>query len=179
MKALSIYLISLFIFQVLYGQSNTDFKQIIEDAIRKRQDTGDVIYIDTALFFDPVIKNIFKKRSIWTVVNDSKRAKIILSKRERQSIVGQSKNNEYLIWPDSLFNRGRRVSYFDSIYITRGGYQIKYFAFSRPIFIKDNTVSLFEFVYMYGSSAGYKEIWFYRKGNKYWKRWVIITLGAW
>jgi hypothetical protein len=179
MKFLLPALLLMLLCQNLYGQTDADFRKIIEDCIRAKQDTGNVVYLDTASLIDPAIKRVLNKKKIEGMISDAAWGEIFLSKSEIKFIVRKSQNREKIIWPDSLFNKARKISYFDSIYQTRGNYKIKLFAFSQPVFIRNNSICVFQLIFMYGYSAGYKQLYFYRKENEIWKKWLLIDLGAW
>jgi hypothetical protein len=179
MKFLLAIILPLLLCQNLYGQSDTDFKKVIEDCIRRKQDTGKVVYIDTASLIDPVIKLVLKRKKIRGMINDSARSNIFLTRPERKFIVQKSLSKEKAVWRDSLFNQARKTSENYSIYESRRNYKIKYFAFSKPIFIRNNSICLFQLIYMFSAEGGYKQLYFYKKENDIWEKWIMIPLGAW
>lgn len=179
MKFLIPTILLLLLCQNLNGQTDKDFKKIIEDCIRAKQDTGIIVYHDTALIFNPVIKRVLKKRVVSGVINDTIGSNIVLSKSERKIIIRESQSREKTVWPDSLFNLARKTSEGYSIYQSRRDYKIKVFDFSKPIFIRGNSVCVFQLIFMYGHSAGYNLLYFYKKENEIWRQWLMIVLGAW
>lgn len=51
------------------------------------------------------------------------------------------------------------------------------FTFTKPVYIRDNTICLISFAAVCGTECGRNEISFYKKENNEWGKWIVISAG--
>lgn len=125
--------------------------------------------------YDPVGDKVLKKgRTL-----DS----LILSQKEIEFIVGSLVKPT--IWKNNLFPNSIAVQniteakqkMYDLKMLKKDIEGIYFFSFSKPIFIRNNTICLFSIATLCGGSCGGFETYFLRKINGKWSKWMIVSGG--
>jgi hypothetical protein len=127
---------------------------------------------------------------------------IKLTKAERHYLVTQLKESIKSSWPDNLFPGSKRMPadsflvHMDKINTETIGFikaiedkdsLTKYsnafrgysavFTFTKPIYIRNHTIFLQYFNWYDGGGA--ESLYFYRKENNEWKKWILVSAGDW
>jgi hypothetical protein len=186
MKILLLILISL-LGTVSYPQ-DLPFS-IIENTIRRWQDTGMIIYVRNELPFSKDAKTILLTQRLRGTDTEPNNNVFRLNRNDKKLIRKQIESQKVGIWPDSLFANSKGI-YSDSLYnILRGkdkGWQYflqhfgpKYFEFSIPILLRNNAIAIFTIIDMSGPSSGIYLMYVYKKAGNQWKKFVVQGIGAW
>lgn len=169
-----------------YGQDKSN--QIIQDAMRRWQDTGTLIYLRSELSYSEA-QNVIMKGKLTGGDQETKMNKLVLTKADKDIVLEKLRSRRRAQWKDSLFENSKGVlrdtlqailydrqkgwSYFHQN-IGKG-----YFQFSEPLFIQNGTYALLTLIHMVGNSAGYNLLFVYKKDGDDWKRYIMMPLGAW
>jgi hypothetical protein len=171
----------------LFGQADVT-TSIIEDAIKGRKDVTKIIYLDSSLNYYTPVSNLTKRKRI-EGYKDTAKVVLTLSKSDIKSLDSAFKNAKTVVWAQNMFknslmlttdslmaifsdtNRGR--PYFEK------NYSKKYFLFSKPVFIRGNTLAALRLVELYYPVAGNDLLYFYQKKSGEWQQYMIVYLGAW
>jgi hypothetical protein len=178
-------------FVLFAGKLMGQAPDIVEQVIRDKQDTAKVYYEDSVARLVRGVsvyqRQLLKKRkySSYNVYNLNGN-KIVLTRREKGYINKELLKMRSEVWPVNLFANSVRVPS-DSAwqYIRQlarqnfaGGRQSRYqqlWSFSRPIYLRNNTICLFSWTYICHSSCGEQEILFYKKNAAgRWERYVFL-----
>ncbi len=114
------------------------------------------------------------------------------SATERKQILNATKDITKISWEDSLFSNSREISV-DSMwsYISNRQKALSFssnstnninnivsycsiFQFSKPIFMRNNTIAIFYFMRLCGSSCGVEDLSIYKFQNGTYERWLVI-----
>lgn len=173
----------------IYDCSAQDKKfHIVQNAMRRWQDTGLLIYLRTELAYsfaqETLMKGVLSGRD-----EETKKNKLILTQADKKIILEKLRSRRGAQWPDSLFDNSRGIlrdtlqailydrqrgwPYFHQ-YIGKG-----YFQFSEPLFIRNSSYAILSAIHMVGQSAGYNLFFVYKKVGDDWKRFIVMPLGAW
>jgi len=186
-----------------FGQNDSSYYNLIYNQIRNHQRTGTIYYADKPYnefnkqAFEPLYKN-----PVVNIFGSKNKASITLTKQEREYILSQLQNFPNEILSDSLLPNSKRIaiggiqkfvrkaneSIYDSLinlHDTVAAYQFlsssfmhSSFFFSKPIYIRNNTIVLSCFTWLVGNSwAGTSELCFYKKENNHWVKWITVTRG--
>jgi hypothetical protein len=186
----------------LFGQDNNDGLTIIEKWIRGFQPSGQIVYTNKLdnWAVDQMNKGI-SERKISGVDLDSKQT-IKLTKREQKYLFQKIELLRTNIWKDSLFLNSERIE-LDTVmkYIedVRKGFlkidpllcdtlvtlamqknriNTNVFTFSKPIFIRDNSICLIFTTFTCGKQCGKAELTFYRLWhNREWIKYIVASAG--
>lgn len=162
---------------------------IMEQIIRLKKDTAKIYYNDSLLDFSHFDPKAFKKKKFVSWHAFLKGNRITLTSAEREYIIDEFRKMRGKVWQQNLFANSQRVPY-DSTFaqlstFLREDYRNKkllyraVWRFSRPVFMRNNTICLVAYTYMSHSSAGEEELAFYKKGTDgLWKRFLIIQGAA-
>lgn len=161
-----------------------------------------IAYIDSALPYNSTL--FFEKLNQDTITNYNNSNFIILSEQEKELLRVESQKNNQSCWDPNLFTNSILVkkdsmwSFLEAKRIQLIGLQKQnyanqdtalknlafdrsqwLFAFSKPIFLRDDTICLVNFIALIGKIDGDQQLAFYRKENGQWKCWIIINSGSW
>ena len=162
----------------LLGQdvNENDVIKVIRDILSK--DTSEIIYTH---FLNPGVvdynKEVFIKsgRKIYSKNSDT----IFLTKSEQRYIIAQFTSIKYHVWKDKIIEKSKRI-YEDSIrsYL-RNNFSINVYEFSKPIFIRKNTICLVYIMRLCcGDIYGPTHLGFYRKNKlNIWEKWITVASG--
>ena len=164
---------------------------LLEQIIRGKQDTARIYYIDSILpvhQFGSTMRwgKTIKSFPVYGLGANS----IQLSRRERKHIFYETSITHWpFVWMDNLFKNSQRIpkdsagAYLKAFerknhpYDSKNGYQ--FWHFSKPVYLRDNTICLVSFVYMCGGLCGEDEVAFYKKNeNGRWERFVVLRAGV-
>ena len=84
---------------------------------------------------------------------------------------------EKFVWKDSLFKNSNRIKEDSASSHFRKNNNLVYI-FSKPLYIRDNSIALTSFVVMCGNNCGQNEVAFYKKEKGKWIKWVVISQGT-
>ncbi len=187
----------------IYGQDKSDdvvlLKSVCNKIIENQIKEGvQVIYTDRISSWD-WITNII---NIQDTFGRQPKPIIILTKKDKASLLEQIKTLKKYQWQDSLFENSRRIEQ-DSIWVNIHRENKKRFSaisdataqrdtttinklkhertriytFSKPLYIREKSVALTGFGWMCGGDCGHNEVAFYKKVHGKWKRWAVISEG--
>ncbi len=200
MKLTATLLILVFSTSLSFSQTDTSYYNLIYNQIRTYQKTGTIYYADKPYNefnkegFEPLYKN-----PVVNVFGSKNKASITLSKQEREYILSQLQNFPNEILPDSLLPNSKRIANGSLQKFVRRVNESKYdslmnlqdtiaahkflssslmhssFFFSKPIYIRNNSILLSCFTWLVGNSwGGRSELCFYRKENNNWVKWITV-----
>ena len=192
--------VQLFYVTATYGQVSQDDTTILLKAFRNVTIQRQIVYVDTVNKNSSVpegLEEIFQKG---TVTDLRQVNSIILTKKEQNYLLSQLR--QQVVWSANLFPNSKRIDtdsiwtflrqmnaqralslkhavlQKDTVTIKNLRYDYPYvFTFTKPIYIRDNTVCLITFFAMCGRDCGQKETSFYKKENNKWIKWVIVSAG--
>jgi hypothetical protein len=185
MKFLFLYVCLVFFFNS-YAQHKTS-AYIIEDAIRSRRDVDTIFYDRTSLPNYYPISELTSQDKLEGYTNTI-RATLRLSKGEIRFLDSVAKKQDPMTWRQDMFAISMILE--DSAQKTfviksyqgynLGKPRLKYFLFSKPVFIRNNNIAVFFLDEMYGPSSGYQFMYVYRRGTSgKWEQFMFKVLGAW
>jgi len=184
----------------IYAEVNPEDTTILLKAFRKVTSQGQIVYIDTVNASGSIpnqLKEIIQKSKI----TDKRQGETItLSKSEQEYLLSQLAKPT--VWDDNLFSDCKRIDadsmwthiklkdikrrialnqavlQKDTTTIKNLQHSFSYvFSFSKPIYIRDNTICLISFSAICGGTCGQSEASFYKKSNNQWSKWIIVTAG--
>jgi hypothetical protein len=175
-----------------FSQGLSTLPGIMEQIIRGNQDTAKIYYIDSLISFSHLKPGTFNKKKFQhtaIMYRSLKGNSIRLTSAERKHVISEFKKMQSQVWQKNLFNNSQRIPY-DSVgvylasferknhpYHPANGYQ--YWRFSRPVYLRGDTICLIAFVYMCGSLCGEDEFALYKKNEDgRWERFVLISGGV-
>ena len=190
-----------------YSFSQVDRKTsvILERILRKDHPQGTLVYTDK--LDDYVILNIKEslKKQIFVGKLASKKGRdtFILSKSELKYIDSILRKLHLVFWKDSIFSNSKRISK-DSLWSridnqNRKSYEnlinatsdssrnlakrnwidnANTFQFSIPIFLRSKSIFFFYYIRLCGSMCGVSDLSVYRIENGVYKKWFLISGGA-
>lgn len=190
------------LFGSTYGQLSTVDTSILFKAFRQVSSQEQIVYIDTVNENASVptrLKDIFQKGKVTDLWSGNS---ITLKKSEQEYLLSQL--GQRIVWNDNLFSNSKRIgldsmwtflkkkhteriSAFKQATMNKDTLTINelrklknypfVFTFAKPIYIRDNTVCLISFGAMCGRDCGQTETSFYKKVNKEWTKWIVVTAG--
>jgi hypothetical protein len=182
-----------------FCQVDTASLKIMEAVFRNEQPKETLYYTDR-IRKDNIkqIKEAFKGTEYSWWVEGHVRDTIRLTKKEKKYLDSCLDKLVSLSWQDSLFENAGRIPLdstwrhqlrrFKECVDTTADGQIKIkgnnishtnvFSFSYPAFIRDRSVFLLYFVRHCYGDCGVEELYFYRKENGVYKKWILVTGGV-
>ena len=183
-----------------YGQFNQSDTTILLRAFRQVTSQKQIVYVDTVgpnSYLQEKLQEALKKYSI----TDKKRGhSIALTEREINYLLLQL--GQETIWYDNLFFNSKRIDSDSLLSVEKKMYterieflnqailqkdtvkikdlkqNISYvFEFTKPIYIRDNTICLISFYAICGLDCGQSEASFYKKEKGEWTKWVLVASG--
>lgn len=170
------------------------------EAIFRNEQPKETLYYTDRIRKDNIkqIKEAFKGTEYSWWIEGHVRDTIRLSKEEKKYLDSYLDKLVSLRWQDSLFENSGRIS-LDSTWqhqqrrfkecvdttadgkINIKGDKISHtnvFSFSSPAFIRDRSVFLLYFVRHCYGDCGIEELYFYRKENGVYKKWILVAGGV-
>jgi hypothetical protein len=164
----------------LFSQNDSLTKQFVNDFVKEKLKLGfDEVKLGNAdNFFTEIFSRSFgNKRNHITFKNREQKDSISLSKKEAEFITSELNKSENPNWNIDDFSNDVITKKDIQSYLNKEKNNI-YFAFLKPIFMRDNEFMLIRYVYLrWGSSAG-TFLGFYKKINGTWKEWIPISEGV-
>lgn len=181
------------------AQVDSSFVTFIEKQVRGYQRTRTIHCADRLTKEE--IKLCIKASSKEKIVSSFRTPtidSILLTKKERIKVRKGLRSQQAFIWPDSLFEDSKRIHHdsllkyvntlnrhvFDSLksdsakltQYFKGYFTYYSFLFSKPIYLRNNSIFLIQFVWLTGT-GGFHEMAFYRKTENSWKKWIVFNHG--
>lgn len=174
---------------------------IIEQWIRTIQPTGSIVYanrLDKGSI-GQIKDKISNRRKITGITKETKSVSIKLTKQEQRYILNQIETLYTFTWKDGLFENSQYLdsdSVMNHLQKKRKAFAEKYkaasdnaktelikelnrnvFYFSKPIFIRKNTICLLYNMYLCGYDCGQTELCFYKLVDGSWEKHIIVISG--
>jgi hypothetical protein len=185
---------------------DADMKNFILPQISKHVDSEKLVYTERISEWAYQLSKENMNKTLF--VGDATATKELrFSKKEKEFILSQIKLCTRPYWPDSFFNYSKRIK-LDSVsqyfktkldakrrifpLIDSPGYSRAFwlalirelnrrdwvFSFSKPIYLRNNTLALLYLQAVCGFGCGYEELVLYRKSGGEWKKWTYVFQGA-
>jgi len=122
-------------------------------------------------------------RDVWGVYGFNPNDRLVLTQQERSYIQNEIKLQSDVTWTSQLFENGKVLTQatLDSLY--RGSadswtyfkehYGSSLYRFSKPIFIRKNSLCLFYYSYICGNRCGAGKLRIFRKAGATWVPWLV------
>lgn len=174
------------------------FKAFREVSLQKT-----IVYVDTVnkdCKVPNLLKEVFQKNKIIDKGNSKPKNVLKLTKAEKNYLLTQI--GQQIVWNNGLFPNSVRIdsdsmwTYLmrqksikkasmsetilnhDTITFKELNRQYNFvYIFTKPIYIRDNTICLITYSAMCGTDCGRSEISFYKKENNIWSKWLIVSAG--
>lgn len=200
MKSALLLLLLLFCFQIP-SKAQSNEQEFLHWFFRVNRKVADTIYytnnIDTTNI--KKMKGHFHRDTIynqaWEISTDDKINGLFLKRKEKSNINYQIQKLLNFKWPDAALPRSKiitpeRIS--DYVKLEDKSLALKkiiawehklidkyngYYSFSKPIFIRNDTICIFDYGYGCGSTCGDGSLAVYRKVNGTWQKWILLS--AW
>ncbi|WGQ10136.1 hypothetical protein QG516_00515 [Pedobacter gandavensis] len=184
-----------FLFKPVHAKNENQEKEFLNWFFRAHQKlNGKVFYLGT--LDDESIKYLrstLKPDTLYSGLSDEEdfkhfgKDKLVFSKSERMLIQKKIIALKFQNLPDQLFEGGKLLTS-DSLKLYAEGNLdawsnlnknkiYKYFMFSRPIFLRNNTICLFNYAQYCGFKCGIGKTAIYRKEHGRWRR--LMVLSSW
>ena len=158
---------------------------MLEDAVRSLQDSGTIIYVDSAFNFSGLIKNIAKNGVLVGKLENTK-ATLSLTKAEVLFLDKEFHKYPPFVWSSGMFKNSQIVTYdsASSVRLKMMKEQNKmsykaFFHFSRIVYFRNSSFAVFRLSELYGISAGNDYLFFYQRRNGEWRQYMKMSVGAW
>lgn len=163
-----------------FSQNDSLTKQFINDFVKEKLKFGfyEVKLGNANVSFSEIFSRSFERQiKHKTLINKAQKDSITLSEKEIKYISNQLKKSENPNWNIDDFSNDVIANKDVQSYLSKEKNKI-YFAFLKPIFIRNNEFILIRYVYLrWGSSSG-TFLGFYKKINGTWKEWIPISEGV-
>jgi hypothetical protein len=184
-----------------YGQTNQQDTTILMKAFREITRQEQIVYVDTVDMKGYVpddLKRAIKKGKITDERKTKPPNSLKLTKTEQNYLL--ERLGQQTVWADNLFTDGRclnsdsmwiylreentkkiaainkAVMVKDTLALKKAQSKYSYvFTFTKPVYIRDNTVCLISFAALCGQDCGQSEISFYKKINDEWVKWILVS----
>jgi len=161
-----------------------------------------IAYVDSAVPYDTTF--LFNKIKKDTLINSNNNDYLVLTPAEKVFIKSEVLKNNNYCWDDGVFENSliihkdsmwnylkiQNTLIYDSLLVAYENadstsikkYRFKYawvFLFSKPIFLRNESVCLLSFAAFVSPNGGHAEMGFYRKNNGKWEGWIGLSSGDW
>lgn len=206
MKTLIICLTYQILTLSLYGQLDSTSKSFLFDILRQEPGSDTITYTDRIKPISiPSFSKILKNNKIPAFeISTQKKVEFVLTRKEKKYLQKELKLLDEIKWADSIFNPSRMISLdkmweyisrrrreyseiytfkhsqSDTNYINKQGW-VQYcsiFQFSKPIFLRDNSIVIFYFLRLCGNECGVEDFSIYKKQDGQYKQWLRISGGV-
>jgi hypothetical protein len=167
---------------ILYAKSDTAEVRFIENYARRNNDTTKIYYLDSMALPSSILP-LLKQKRIYYKGGDF----IQLSDSEKKYISEKYYDLKSSVWEDSLIpyskcikndSSGKVLTAIQNLNRSRHSKWLYLWYFSKPIFLRNNTVCLFSVMAFNGS--GYHQTAFYKKDAEgKWNPWIVLGSGDW
>ena len=164
---------------------------IIEQIIKEKQDTSKIYYADLVFVYRTFETKVLNRRKIKAYfIPGPGGTTFVLQKSERNHIAAEFSKMKRSLWPKDLFPNSQRVANdsawnYISDFLKKSNYRVhpekghQVWWFSKPIYLRNNTLCLISFRYMCHDLCGEDELAFYKRNERgRWERYVVIDGGA-
>lgn len=156
------------------AQTDSITKALLNDVINRKSDTSVIAYLDkiSPLMYDDM-ERFVRNKKVW----DTKQKKYVftLSKKEQKSILTQLASVRETVWDDNLFPKSERIIDDKFREYLKEHSTREVYIFSKPVFIRNNTIALFYLVRLCcGGVHGPIEWSYFKKTNDGWIQWDIV-----
>ena len=183
-----------------YAQVKPDEVKFLESLLRKTLPEGEIVY--TNKINESQLQRVeahIKPGVIQGAGTETKRNSISLSRKEKKYILSQLEIYTKPFWGDNLFAKSKMIpedsiaSYMKKVYqeysesfinpnnsdndkaeIMKNYPRPNLFEFSRPIYLRNNSICLVLISYRCGNPCGFDELCFYKKVNDVWTKFVVV-----
>jgi hypothetical protein len=203
MKPLILIIFLFSITQIVYSQVDSISKINLETIIRSINPKGTIVY--TNRVSEGVLSKHFRylrRKKINGISSDTKKNSISLTKQERAYLLSQLQKCFSSYWKDSLFAKSKLIEldstssfsvkkhkeiyelrnskYGDSLRKLYSGlnWEAAVFSFSDIIYLRNKSIFL-NYCMWYDGHGGAEDLYFYRKVNGVWKKWILVSGGDW
>lgn len=184
----------------LYGQLNSQDTVVIKFATMRTEGTV-FTYADKSEGWTRISEKL-ADRKFRGITKQTKHNTITLSIEERRYLRQQIEENRGFTWNDSLIANSRRIMSDSVMKIISEQFRIYrekiniallnqdtialnrivakkpwVYGFSKPIYLRDDTICLLYHLAFGDYDSGYDEVSFYKKENNLWTKWIVITQG--
>jgi hypothetical protein len=185
---------TLIIFQVLIltfftgiGQFDSTSIAVIKNIIEDKQDTAKIYYVDSIIYFKKVkdfTRMLSKGKFSWNFDGRNNR-EIEITNGEKKQILEELKRLKHQIWGTNLFPNSIRIPAdsfmrnaisINSSHASAKNRIYKYaWQFCKPIFLRNNSIAIVQYIYLCGQQCGEEEVSFYKNIDGHWKRWIRVS----
>jgi hypothetical protein len=187
--------------QTSYSQVEPSAISFIENLIRKDQPAGQIFYTDK---INPTyllkIKTHLSKKYISGENNETKQNTIVLTRQEKKYLWEQFESFNKPYWTENLFSNSRLVkadslmafirkansdyseslnnpnnSGYDKANMMKNYQRPNVFQFSKPVYLRNNSICLIFLSYSCGDPCGRDELCFYKKEKDNWTKWIVVS----
>jgi len=200
MKFLLVWILLVAHIQLLVAQTDEHEIKFIEKLIRETQPEGQIIYAEKISKNDfKKLKDKIKVPSIYDRSKTVNQNYINLTSKEKNNLLQQLENCSVPFWKEELFPNSKIFKSDDAVSFIKKSYldylenynnpnnteedrmtMVKnyqrptIFKFSKPVYLRDNTMFFFYFSSTCGDPCGFEEISFYKKENNQWVKWIVV-----
>lgn len=185
-----------------FGQTVNNDTTVLKVFINQNQDKN-IAYIDKTIGWERIQKSLDRWKNSSDSIKLKQKTSIALTDADYYSILEQIDKYKNFVWGDSLFVNSKRVlldsmySYLDNEFklnykkynsntLDKDTAAIKnfqkyvpwVFGFSKPIYLREETLCLYYSMAMCGQLCGHDEVSFYKKENGKWTKWFGIGSGV-
>ncbi len=132
----------------------------------------DLKYLKEAIVKDTLYNNFFFGQ------NNAGR-QLILTKDEKKYLLEKIDEQQDFIWPNNLFQNSQKIDLEEKNSNSNLKKKLKKFQsiynFSKPVFIRNNSICIFYYGYYCGGECGQGSIEIYRKINSKWTKWITMV----
>lgn len=186
----------------LLGQNIDNDRDVIK-LVSKINHDNKIYYIDITVGWQRIDENLKKRKFVYVNPQNKNKETIRLSKKEYRFLLKQIDLNKEYIWNNNLIDNSVILNQ-DSMFtllnvkqkerieqsnnaiinkdtITYNKLKNKYFwvnGYSKPIYLRENSICLLYHFERCGRDCGYDEIWILKKENGNWNKWFKICEGA-
>jgi hypothetical protein len=200
MKTLVIFILFFSLINFVSGQNNVQEIAFIEKNIREYQSEGSIYYSEK--ISKKELNNIKEKIQVQSIYDHKKadnKNYLNLTRQEKKYLMSQLEICCTPTWQDDLFKDSKIVKSDDIVSYIKTSYTEyleKYnnpnnseeermtmvknyqrpnvFTFSKPVYLRDETLFFFYFSSTCGDPCGFEEFSFYKKENNEWKKWIVV-----
>lgn len=179
MRAL-LTILSLTISFFSFGQEDTATLHFLDNIIKRKSDTSLIYYTDKvdAGMYDYMMKKQLLKKHV-KAIGTTNKATLTLTSAEINQLKKTLTTSKSHQWQEELFEGSIRIPSDSTHSFLFNDRNKDLYLFSRPAFIRNNTIALFYVVHLCcGGIYGPVDLSFYRRENGKWQKWITIDGGA-
>lgn len=186
-----------------YGQVGREDTTILLKVFREVSIQELLVYVDKVNMQKSIpirLKEFIQSGKLSNIRKNKSGTLSALTKAEKKYLLTNIKRKTN--WPDNLFANSKRINADslwtflnqeninritninkaalnqDSLAYKKATRQFPFvFVFTKPVYIRNNTICLISFAAMCGRDCGRDEISFYKKENNVWTKWIVVSAG--